>query len=276
MWKSYVGLSFHVRVAETRFHVFKNKTEYVSLHDAHIFLGKEFVEHTQVEQLTHENSIARHCLALNMDESMQRQMLFMLTITTYMQKLPNETQLIYESEGQNHVHCFESSTLSFSDVQVSSCVDILKMEFMKSAQGQSHQFFSFSIISRCVESPHREEKPEEGLRYTWWSVVCVDGLWLVVVWSLLVCLVCAMCLSKSWPSGQDIQLHRKTFHHRAGKKWPSPVEENASIYGNILSTNGIVVPIDAALLFANDAIHTISQSFAIPILFSLICIFGID
>jgi hypothetical protein len=80
-WKSYVQLYFHIRVAQTRFGQFKDKREFVSLHEAHVFLGRGCVREIKVEEITQEAPIAEYCRTIGMRQTIEDHLLYLLTIS---------------------------------------------------------------------------------------------------------------------------------------------------------------------------------------------------
>lgn len=80
-WKSYVRLSFHIRVAKMWFGPFENIRYFESLHEAHVFLGKECVREVKVEEITQEAPIAEYCRTIGMRWRIENHLLYLLTIS---------------------------------------------------------------------------------------------------------------------------------------------------------------------------------------------------
>jgi hypothetical protein len=71
-WKSYIQLSFSVRVARVRYGALKDKREFVALHEAHAFLEHDSIEDMEVQMVTDSSALPAGLQGKKLCEDVER------------------------------------------------------------------------------------------------------------------------------------------------------------------------------------------------------------
>jgi hypothetical protein len=79
-WKSYIQLFFFVRVAQVRYDAFKNKREFVALHEAHAFLKHDFIENMKVQMITDSSVLSVELQEKKLCENVKRDLIAQMIV----------------------------------------------------------------------------------------------------------------------------------------------------------------------------------------------------